>query len=273
MSDENSVNRRDFLKTTSIAGSLTGFAASAFARPAGKMAPARVIGANDKINVGVIGVGGRGSYVAKRVRIRRAKRKIPAGSPPFATSTRSARWRRPPKYGVTGYLDYREMLDQGRCRCGHRRDAGPLARHDRARGDGSRQGRLPREADVPHHRRSQEARRHGEGNQARPAGRLADHVGRSVAQGEEGDCRRHARPDDHEPGLVPPQLEGRRVELADRCGRRSGRQGRQLHRLEDVARPRAEARLGSPTGSSASASIGTTPAASRPTCSITSSRR
>ena len=54
---------------------------------------------------------------------------------------------------------------------------------------------------------------------------------------------------------------------------RSGRQGRELHRLEDVARTGAEARLGSPTASSASASIGTTPAVSRPTCSITSSRR
>ena len=137
MSDENSVNRRDFLKTTSIAGSLTGFAASAFARPAGKMAPARVIGANDKINVGVIGVGGRGSYVANQFH-KAGEKDHPAGSSPFATSTRSARRRRPPKYGVTGYLDYRELLSQGRCRRRHRRHAGPLARHHRARGDGSR---------------------------------------------------------------------------------------------------------------------------------------
>ena len=42
--------------------------------------------------------------------IRSAKRTIRAESPPFATSTRSAKRPRPPKYGVKGYLDYREML-------------------------------------------------------------------------------------------------------------------------------------------------------------------
>lgn len=39
-------------------------ATSAFAAGS-KMAPARVLGANDTINIGVIGVGGRGSYVAR----------------------------------------------------------------------------------------------------------------------------------------------------------------------------------------------------------------
>ena len=62
--NDNSVNRRNFLKTASVAGTLTGLAGSAFARP-NKMAAGRVLGANDKINVGVIGVGGRGAYVAK----------------------------------------------------------------------------------------------------------------------------------------------------------------------------------------------------------------
>ena len=46
---------------------------------------------------------------------------------------------------------------------------------------------------------------------------------------------------DHEPGIVPPQFARRRVELDDRSGRRAGGQGRQLHRLEDVAGPGAEA--------------------------------
>ena len=79
--------------------------------------------------------------------------------------------------------------------------------------------------------------------------------------------------DADEPGLVPPQFDGRRVELADRRGGRSRRQGRQLHRLEDVARPGARSATGTPTASSASASIGTTRAASRPTSSTTSWRR
>ena len=81
-----------------------------------------------------------------------------------------------------------------------------------------------------------------QGDQARPPGRLADHLRRSVAQGEEGDRRRHDRPDADEPGLLPPQLDRRRMELADRCRSRSGRQGRQLHRLEHVARSGAPKR-------------------------------
>src|SRR5688500_6619794 len=64
MSNENSVNRRDFLRTASAAGTLAGVSGAAFARPAGKMATGRVLGANDKINVGVIGAGGRGTHVA-----------------------------------------------------------------------------------------------------------------------------------------------------------------------------------------------------------------
>ena len=40
----------------------------------------------------------------------------------------------------------------------------------------------------------------------RPGG-LADHVGRSVAQGTQGHPGRHDRQDDHEPGLLPSELE------------------------------------------------------------------
>lgn len=63
MSSENQ-NRRQF-----VAGAAAmSMAASAMAKTAGssKMNPARVIGANDKINVAVIGTGGRGFYVADR---------------------------------------------------------------------------------------------------------------------------------------------------------------------------------------------------------------
>src|SRR5579872_1940532 len=55
-------NRRDFLKTVG-AGSL---AASAFAKSSNTKESGRVIGANDRINVAVIGYGGRGSYVANQ---------------------------------------------------------------------------------------------------------------------------------------------------------------------------------------------------------------
>src|SRR4051794_27489694 len=63
----NESNRRDFLKSASVVGASLGLAGSAkAANPAAssKMNPGRVIGANDRINVGVIGCGGRGSYVS-----------------------------------------------------------------------------------------------------------------------------------------------------------------------------------------------------------------
>jgi len=54
------MERRDFLTGVGAVGA----AGSAFAaRPGAKMS-GRIIGANDRINVGVVGVGGRGSYVA-----------------------------------------------------------------------------------------------------------------------------------------------------------------------------------------------------------------
>lgn len=60
MSNNIDVNRRAFLRGVAVAG----------ATLAGPLAKAqtggRVIGANDRINVGVIGTGGRGTYVAKK---------------------------------------------------------------------------------------------------------------------------------------------------------------------------------------------------------------
>src|ERR1700744_2423770 len=61
---DSSVDRRDFLKTASGVGLSLGMAGSAFGARGAKMS-GRVIGANDRINMGVIGVGGRGSYVAR----------------------------------------------------------------------------------------------------------------------------------------------------------------------------------------------------------------
>ena len=69
-----------------------------------------MIGANDKINVGVIGCGGRGTYVASEFHKVGKTRTTPARSPPFATSTKSARRRTPRSTSVKGYIDYRELL-------------------------------------------------------------------------------------------------------------------------------------------------------------------
>src|SRR4051794_12521516 len=65
MSANQDVNRRNFLKTATAVGSTLGLATSAFAGAAAKGATGRVIGANDRINIGLIGCGGRGTYVAR----------------------------------------------------------------------------------------------------------------------------------------------------------------------------------------------------------------
>ncbi len=57
---ESNLDRRNFLKTATAVTSALGAARSAFARPA----KGKVIGANDRINIGVIGTGGRGTYDA-----------------------------------------------------------------------------------------------------------------------------------------------------------------------------------------------------------------
>src|SRR5580700_1560509 len=57
---ENDPHRRDFLKTAGAAGLALKATASAFGKSATKSSEGRVIGANDRINVGVIGYGGRG---------------------------------------------------------------------------------------------------------------------------------------------------------------------------------------------------------------------
>ena len=65
MSTNDSLDRRGFLKSVSATGlTLTAATSAIAAKTASKMSGGRVIGANDRINVGVIGCGGRGSYVA-----------------------------------------------------------------------------------------------------------------------------------------------------------------------------------------------------------------
>src|ERR1700761_9365395 len=70
--NDDSVDRRDFLRQASAVGAAITTAGSAFAK-SGKASgrssahsDSRVLGANDRINIGVIGVGGRGSGDAKK---------------------------------------------------------------------------------------------------------------------------------------------------------------------------------------------------------------
>jgi predicted dehydrogenase len=58
------VDRRNFLKRASTVGAGIALAGRGFAANS-KINPGRILGANDRINVGLIGCGGRGTYVGK----------------------------------------------------------------------------------------------------------------------------------------------------------------------------------------------------------------
>src|SRR5260370_1401810 len=61
MAENSSVNRRDFVKQAAGFAAALGVAAQASGAPPAKASAGRVVGATDRIQVGVIGVGGRGS--------------------------------------------------------------------------------------------------------------------------------------------------------------------------------------------------------------------
>ncbi|MBI2680940.1 MAG: Gfo/Idh/MocA family oxidoreductase [Candidatus Solibacter usitatus] len=106
-----SVNRRDFMKTAASLGATLGVAGRALgARPA-KASAGRVVGANDRINVGVIGVGGRGEYLARvfaGIGERTNGCKIAAVCDVYEKRKKAAA----DKHGCDGYLDYREVLNR-----------------------------------------------------------------------------------------------------------------------------------------------------------------
>ena len=109
MSENNgSVGRRDFLKTAGAAGVSISLANSALAGRGSKMS-GRVIGANDRINVGVIGTGGRGSYVAglfAKVGENNNSCQIVGVCDVYEKRKRE----NAEKFKCDGYLDYREVI-------------------------------------------------------------------------------------------------------------------------------------------------------------------
>jgi predicted dehydrogenase len=112
-SDNVSVDRRDFLKSVGATGLTLGAANTAFAGKTGtKMTGGRVLGANDRINVGLIGCGGRGTYVAEHFKQFADKNsdacRIAAVSDVYEKRKRE----QAELYKVKGYLDYRELLGQ-----------------------------------------------------------------------------------------------------------------------------------------------------------------
>lgn len=109
MSDNSQqLNRRDFFRGASAIGAGISVAGSALAR-ANKTSATRVLGANDKINVGVIGCGGRGTYVANAfTKYASDKAKIVAACDVYQKRVNANKQ----AHGCDGYLDYREVLNR-----------------------------------------------------------------------------------------------------------------------------------------------------------------
>src|SRR5271166_6529600 len=108
MADESGpVDRRDFLKKASTVGLSLGLAKSSFAARA--MQSNRVLGANDRINIGVIGVGGRGMDDARS--FQRFGEKNNACQIVAVCDVYEKRKRlTAEQFKCDGYLDYREVL-------------------------------------------------------------------------------------------------------------------------------------------------------------------
>src|ERR1019366_10237484 len=106
------LDRRGFLRTVAATGLTLRAANSAFAARTGtKMTGGRVPGANDRINVGVIGYGGRGEYVAAQF-ARYGQQNNACQIVAVCDVWEKRKRKGAGLYKVKGYLDYRELLAQ-----------------------------------------------------------------------------------------------------------------------------------------------------------------
>jgi len=103
-------DRRDFLKRTGGLGAGAALATNAFAKLNNKMNPARVIGANDRINVGLVGCGGRGSYVAKAFTKYATENNNACQIVAVCDVYEKRKRAEAELYKAKGFLDYRELL-------------------------------------------------------------------------------------------------------------------------------------------------------------------
>ena len=109
---DESFNRRDFMKTASGVGATLGLSGAAFAARPGRMAAGRVLGANDRINIGVIGTGGRGSYVAREFAKAGQGDKNPCQIVAVCDVYEKRKRQNAEHFKCDGYLDYREVLNR-----------------------------------------------------------------------------------------------------------------------------------------------------------------
>jgi predicted dehydrogenase len=107
--EQDPVKRREFLKTAAAVGSTLGMAKSMFAaRPA---KTGRVLGSNDRINVAVVGCGGRGTYVSRE--FAKVGKDDNSCQVVAACDVYEKRKKANAEFlKCDGYLDYREVLNR-----------------------------------------------------------------------------------------------------------------------------------------------------------------
>jgi predicted dehydrogenase len=105
-------DRRDFLRHASALGAALTTAGSALAKSSGKSSGGRVVGSNDRVNIGVIGVGGRGSSdAANFARVGRDNNscQVVAVADCYQKRVNAAKG----NLKISdGYLDYREIINR-----------------------------------------------------------------------------------------------------------------------------------------------------------------
>ncbi len=108
MSDQ--LDRRDFLKRTGALGTGVALASHALAKVNNKMNPSRVLGANDRINIGLIGCGGRGSDDARSFTRYGTQNNNACQIVAVCDVYEKRKREEAEKYSAKGFSDYREVL-------------------------------------------------------------------------------------------------------------------------------------------------------------------
>jgi predicted dehydrogenase len=108
-------DRRDFFRRAGSVGAGVALAGSALAKTAARSvgkASARVVGANDRINIGCVGMGGRGTYVAGKFTKYAEANNNACQIVAVCDVYEKRKAREAAKYNCKGYLDYREVINQ-----------------------------------------------------------------------------------------------------------------------------------------------------------------
>ncbi len=103
-------DRRDFLRRTGSLGAGAALATGALSKAASKMNAGRVIGANDRINIGLIGCGGRGSDDAESFTKYAAANNNACQIVAVCDVYEKRKRAQTDKHKCKGFLDYREVL-------------------------------------------------------------------------------------------------------------------------------------------------------------------